>query len=78
MAQELGMKQERAIVQLRSQIKQLAAAAASQCLADRAGSRAPLLAFDELARQLAAPAFEALTVIVGEPQTWPKECSHEG
>lgn len=63
------MTQEQAIRQLRTQIKQLSAAAAEACLKDRpARSRSaapehPLQAFDALATRLATPALEALAVI---------------
>jgi hypothetical protein len=68
------MTKEQAISRLRSEVKQLACAAAATCLRDRLeGDKpdAPLIAFDVLARQLAAPALYALEVIAGEPQSWP-------
>jgi hypothetical protein len=68
------MTYDTAVIRLRSQIKQLSAAAASQCLRDRLERSSidhPLVELDRLARQLAAPALEALSVIAGEEQIWP-------
>jgi hypothetical protein len=65
---------DQAVIRLRSQIKQLSAAAASQCLRDRLERSSidhPLMELDQLAKQLAAPALDALAVIAGEPQAWP-------
>jgi hypothetical protein len=68
------MTYDTAVIRLRSQIKQLSAAAASQCLRDRLERSSidhPLVELARVARQLAAPALEALSVIAGEEQIWP-------
>lgn len=68
------MTHAQAVIRLRAQVKQLACAAAATCLRDRNERNkldAPLVEFDILARQIAAPALEALSVITGEPQAWP-------
>jgi hypothetical protein len=68
------MTYDEAVLRLRGQIKQLSAAAATQCLRDRlerSNVDHPLVELDRLARQLAAPALEALSVIAGEEQIWP-------
>jgi hypothetical protein len=70
----MTMSYDQAVIHLRSQIKQLSAAAASQCLRDRLERSSldhPLVELDLIARQLAAPAFEALSVLTGEAQAWP-------
>lgn len=67
------MTHDIAVIRLRVQIKQLACAAATQCLRDRMASKSidyPLMELDTLARQLALPAFDALSAITGEPQAW--------
>lgn len=74
------MTHEQALRVLRSEVKQLACAAAAQCLRDRMERRkpdAPLIAYDALARQIAAPALEALGVIAGESQVWPDAPAEE-
>jgi hypothetical protein len=71
----MTMSYDQAVIHLRSQLKQLAAAAAAQCLQDRMERKPvdyPLMEFDSLARELAAPALEALSAITGEPQAWPE------
>ncbi len=65
---------DQAVIRLRVQVKQLACAAATQCLRDRMTRKPidhPLVELDALARQLAAPALEALSVIAGEEQGGP-------
>ena len=71
---------DQAVIRLRIQIKQLASAAATQCLHDRMARQPvdyPLIAFDTLARELAAPALEALGVLAGETQIWPEPPADE-
>jgi hypothetical protein len=72
----MTMSYDTAVIRLRSQVKQLAVAAATTCLQDRmekASIDHPLMELDQLARQFAAPALEALSVITGDPAKacWP-------
>lgn len=66
------MTKDEAVRQIRSQVKQLAAAAATECLTMRRGKKGDewaMVQFDRMADELAAPALAALEVLRGdEPQ----------